>query len=77
MVHHQLRGNTTFIDQKQQNASKFIELSQSIGNRETVFGSVILDNANTFRETIAQSGRTLDNSLEHAASSSNEGFPEA
>ena len=27
MVHHQLKGSSTFVDQKQQNAAKFIELS--------------------------------------------------
>ena len=54
--------------QRVRNEAKFAELSQSIGIRESVFGSVIKDNNNTFRDTIQSAGRSVD---------SRQGFPAA
>ena len=52
--------------------AKFAELTKSIGNRETVFGSVFLDKAQTFRDRVQSRGRTPDRATNFSRSSSNE-----
>ena len=52
--------------------AKFAELTKSIGNRDTVFGSVFLDKAQTFRDCVKSRGRTPDRATNFSRSSSNE-----
>ena len=72
-VQGQISSYNSYFQQKLHRDAKFAELTRSIGNRETVFGSVFLDKAQTFRDRVQSRGRTPERT-NFSRSSSHEGM---